>query len=112
MHDRTGRKPRGDEGEIPGNFSPTSPLSCLVRRRVLFFGQVRELKALRTGGGGSAAVAAAAAVAGGGGTGSSGGGGGDSATADAGSVAAAEATDVQSREVELWEKVGGAICCL
>ena len=74
--------------------------------------QVRELKALRTGtgaGAGARAGAGPGAVAGcGGGDGGSGGGGtgsgGDIVAAD-GSEAAAEAADLKSREVELWEKV-------
>lgn len=84
-------------------------LECLLRgAHVLSCRQVRELKALRTGGG-AAVLAVGGGVGGGGGTGGSG-GGGDIATADTGSAAAAtEAADVQSREVELWEKVRGAI---
>ncbi|CAM9163607.1 unnamed protein product [Ectocarpus sp. 13 AM-2016] len=72
-------------------------------------GPVRELKALRTGMAGATAAAAAAAATkdggAGGGTGSSssGSGGGGSAVADG--SAAAEAEDLQSREVELWEQV-------
>eukprot|EP00903_Cladosiphon_okamuranus_P018185 g16730.t1 len=65
-------------------------------------GPVRELKALRTGGDPGAAMAGAGGGAGAG-AGSS---GGDSAAVDTGSASAAtEATDVQSREVELWDKV-------
>lgn len=73
----------------------------------IYFRQVRELKALRTGGGAAGDVVAGGG--GGGGAGSSGGGGGDSAVADTGSAAATEAADVQAHEVELWEKVRGAI---
>ncbi|CAM9641917.1 unnamed protein product [Ectocarpus fasciculatus] len=101
---------RGECAAALANFLPA------LRKRLFLAvdvtGPVRELKALRTGVAGTTAAAAAAAAGGattdrgaGGGTGSnsSGSGGGGSAVADG--SAAAEAEDLQSREVELWEQV-------
>lgn len=95
---------RDEQNEIQ---TPVRSLAAFVN--IVFYlcpRQVRELKALRTGGGPAASDGRGA------GGGGSGGSGGDSAAADTGAASAAEAagaTDVHSREVELWEKVRGAI---
>ncbi|CBJ31463.1 expressed unknown protein [Ectocarpus siliculosus] len=97
---------RGECVAALANFLPA------LRKRLFLAvdvtGPVRELKALRTGLAGATAAAAAAVTTdggAGGGTGSSSSdsGGGGSAVADG--SAAAEAEDLQSREVELWEQV-------